>query len=120
MSGLLYVGDDFGIDANDLMQALANFFLQSGFNNPYMQFSEWDSQTLEDLKRAIQEALESGQLRLSRGRVDVFAIASEVVREARGLAVGKELDVRIIGEPTFAQLGGPRGRGLAGARIDQI
>jgi len=57
-----YTGEDFGIDANDLMQALANFFLQSGFNNPYMQFSEWDSQTLEDLKRAIQEALESGQL----------------------------------------------------------
>jgi len=57
-----YTGDDFGIDANDLMQALANFFLQSGFNNPYMQFSEWNSQTLEDLKRAIQEALENGQL----------------------------------------------------------
>src|ERR1700723_2825786 len=57
-----YNGDDFGIDADDLMQALADFFLQSGFNNPYMQFSEWNQQTLEDLKRAIQEALESGQL----------------------------------------------------------
>jgi len=57
-----YTGDDFGIDANDLMQALADFFLQSGFNNPYMQFSEWNQQNLEDLKRAIQEALESGQL----------------------------------------------------------
>jgi Ca-activated chloride channel homolog len=57
-----YNGDDFGIDANDLMQALADFFLQSGFNNPYMQFQEWNQQTLEDLKRAIQEALESGQL----------------------------------------------------------
>jgi Ca-activated chloride channel family protein len=57
-----YTGDDFGIDADDLMQALADFFLQSGFNNPYMQFREWDQQTLDDLKRAIQEALESGQL----------------------------------------------------------
>ena len=57
-----YTGDDFGIDAQDLMQALADFFLQSGFNNPYMQFSEWDQQTLEDLKRAIEQALESGQL----------------------------------------------------------
>ena len=27
-----------------------------------MQFQEWNQQTLEDLKRAIQEALESGQL----------------------------------------------------------
>src|SRR5580658_3472738 len=57
-----YNGDDFGIDANDLMQALADFFLQSGFNNPYMQFQEWNQQTMEDLKRAIQEALESGRL----------------------------------------------------------
>jgi Ca-activated chloride channel family protein len=57
-----YTGDDFGIDANDLMQALADFFLQSGFNNPWMQFQEWNQQTLEDLKRAIQEALENGQL----------------------------------------------------------
>src|SRR6266700_6143886 len=57
-----YNGDDFGIDAADLLQALADFFLQSGFNNPYMQFSEWNQQSLEDLKRAIQEALESGQL----------------------------------------------------------
>jgi Ca-activated chloride channel family protein len=57
-----YTGDDFGIDANDLMQALADFFLQSGFNNPYMQFSEWNQQSLEDLKRAIQDALEGGQM----------------------------------------------------------
>ena len=57
-----YNGDDFGIDASDLMQALADFFLQSGFNNPYMQFSEWNQQSLEELKDAIQKALESGQL----------------------------------------------------------
>src|SRR5271165_796314 len=57
-----YNGDDLGIDAQDLMQALANFFLESGFNSPYMQFSEWNENNLEDLKRAIQEAMESGQL----------------------------------------------------------
>src|SRR6202050_796663 len=57
-----YNGDDFGIDPTDLMQALADFFLQSGFNNPYMQFSEWNQQSLEELKEAIQKALESGQL----------------------------------------------------------
>jgi Ca-activated chloride channel homolog len=57
-----YTGDDFGIDANDLMQALSDFFLQSGFNNPYMQFQEWNQQSLDDLKQAIQDALENGQL----------------------------------------------------------
>jgi Ca-activated chloride channel family protein len=62
-----YNGDDFGIDAQDLMDALANFFLESGFSNPgstnqRMQFSEFDQRSLEDLKRAIQEALERGEL----------------------------------------------------------
>ena len=57
-----YTGEDFGIDAQDLMNALADFFLESGFNTQYMQFSEWNQQTIEDLKRAIQQALENGQL----------------------------------------------------------
>jgi Ca-activated chloride channel family protein len=57
-----YTGDDFGIDAQDLMDALANFFLESGFNSPWMQFSEWNDRDLEELKRAIQEALERGEL----------------------------------------------------------
>src|SRR5579884_3372158 len=44
------------------MQALADFFLQSGFNSPYTQFTEWNQHTLEDLKRAIQQALENGDV----------------------------------------------------------
>jgi len=54
-----YTGDDFGIDAQDLMQALADFFLNSGFNSPY---SDWNPNTLEALKQAIRELLESGRL----------------------------------------------------------
>ncbi len=57
-----YNGEDFGIDAQDLLQALSDFFLQSGFDSPYSQFMEMDGQTLENLKQAIQRALESGDL----------------------------------------------------------
>jgi Ca-activated chloride channel family protein len=57
-----YTGEDLGIDAEDLMNALADFFLESGFNDPYMRVTEWNHSTLEDLKRAIQQALESGDL----------------------------------------------------------
>ena len=56
-----YTGEDFGVDASDLLQALSDFLLQSGFNNPY-QPGEWDEHTLENLKEAIQKALESGKL----------------------------------------------------------
>jgi Ca-activated chloride channel family protein len=51
-----------GIGAEDLLQALSDFLLESGFNTQYMPFSEWNQHTLEDLKKAIQQALENGQL----------------------------------------------------------
>jgi Ca-activated chloride channel family protein len=57
-----YTGEDLGIDSQDLLQALSDFLLQSGFNSQYMQFSEWDENSLEKLKQAIQQALEAGQL----------------------------------------------------------
>src|SRR5689334_2683110 len=57
-----YTGEDFGIDANDLLQALSDFLLESGFNTQYMPFSEWNQHTLEDLKQALQKALEEGKL----------------------------------------------------------
>ena len=57
-----YTGEDFGLSAEDLMKALADFFLESGFNNPYMQFSEFNQHSLEDLKRAIERALQNGEM----------------------------------------------------------
>src|SRR5215831_9629407 len=57
-----YTGEDLGIGAEDLLQALSDFLLESGFNTQYMPFSEWNQHTLEDLKNAIQQALEQGKL----------------------------------------------------------
>jgi Ca-activated chloride channel homolog len=57
-----YTGEDMGIGAEDLLQALSDFLLESGFNSQYTAFSEWNQRTLEDLKKAIQQALEQGQL----------------------------------------------------------
>jgi Ca-activated chloride channel family protein len=57
-----YTGEDLGIDAEDLLKALADFLLGSGFNNPYMSFSELNEHTLEELKNAIQRALEQGNM----------------------------------------------------------
>ena len=55
-----YTGEDLGIEAEDLLKALADFLLESGFNSQYTPFSEWNQHTLEDLKQAIQQALEQG------------------------------------------------------------
>ncbi len=57
-----YTGDDLGITSEDLIKALSEFFLQSGFSNQYMQFNEMNQQSLEDLKEAIERALREGSL----------------------------------------------------------
>jgi Ca-activated chloride channel family protein len=56
-----FTGDDFGLSSEDLLKALSDFFLESGFQNQYMGFSEWNQHTLEDLKNALQRALEQAR-----------------------------------------------------------
>jgi Ca-activated chloride channel family protein len=57
-----YTGEDLGIGAEDLLRALSDFFLESGFSQSPMQIGEWNQRTLEDLKRAIERALQDGRL----------------------------------------------------------
>jgi Ca-activated chloride channel family protein len=57
-----FTEDDLGIDAEDLLKALSDYFLQSGYHDPYMQFSEMNQQTLEQLKQAIERALQEGDM----------------------------------------------------------
>jgi len=57
-----FTGDDFGLSAEDLMKALADFFLESGFHNSHMQFGEWNQHSLDELKQAIEQALQRGEL----------------------------------------------------------
>ena len=58
-----YTGEDFGIDADDLLRKRCPISsCKAGSTAQYMQFNEWNQQTLEDLKNAIQKALEQGNL----------------------------------------------------------
>lgn len=58
-----YFPEDLGIDAEDLMKALADYLLSSGFGgDPYSQFQEYNEHTLEQLQDAIRRALERGEL----------------------------------------------------------
>ncbi len=64
-------------------------------------------------------ALESGQLRLSRARVDLATIVNEVVREARGLSIGKPVVVRVEGEEqVLARADGRRVRQILGNLVN--
>lgn len=65
---------------------------------------------LLDLINDILEfsAMESGQLKLSRSRVDLAALAWEVVREAAGLVGARPVAVRIEGEEGVLARADPR------------
>ncbi|HYO84304.1 MAG TPA: hypothetical protein VES20_23060 [Bryobacteraceae bacterium] len=52
-----YTGEDLGISAEDLMRALSDFFLQSGFEAQYMGFNEFDKHSMERLREAIEQSL---------------------------------------------------------------
>lgn len=51
------------VDLDDLMQALGDFLLDSGFQDPYSHFQELNGDhTMENLREAIRQALEEGEL----------------------------------------------------------
>jgi Ca-activated chloride channel family protein len=60
----------------DLLQALSEYLLDSGFQNPYMPFREAD-QTLDDLREALRQALESGDIFDQRTQEAIDALAEE-------------------------------------------
>jgi Ca-activated chloride channel family protein len=50
-----------GFDLEDLMQALSDFLLDSGFRDPFSPFSNLDD-SMESLREAIRQALDSGEI----------------------------------------------------------
>ena len=56
-----YVGDLADeMSLEDLLNALSDYLLESGFQSQYMYFQQMDEHTLDALRQAIQQALEAG------------------------------------------------------------
>src|SRR5579862_6773947 len=110
-----YTGDDFGLSAEDLMKALSDFFLQSGYQNQYMGFSEWNQHTLEDLKQALQRALEQGETfdqdQAQRIQQALQNMTPEQLDEMLNRLAQKLIDEGYISEQQPAQETGPGGVG---------
>ena len=49
------------IEMDDLLKALSDYLLDSGFRDPFLRFSELDH-TLDDLREALRQALEAGDM----------------------------------------------------------
>jgi Ca-activated chloride channel family protein len=113
-----YTGEDLEISAEELMKALADFFLESGFNDPYFQFSEFNQNTLEDLKRAIEQALMNGEMfdpeRAEQIRQQLENMSQEQLDKLLGTLVQKLIQEGFIN--TERQPGG-KGRGDAKVEV---
>jgi Ca-activated chloride channel homolog len=60
----------------DLLQALSEYLLDSGFQNPFMPFQDLDH-TLDDLREALRRALEAGELFDERTQQALDELAAE-------------------------------------------
>jgi len=65
----------------DLLQALSDFLLDSGYQDPYSNFMDIHDQTMENLREAIREALESGELFDEESQQKYDALSQDEVEE---------------------------------------
>jgi Ca-activated chloride channel homolog len=117
-----HTGDDLGIGAEDLVQALADYFLRSGFQSGYY-FTEFDEHTLEQLKQAIQRALESGEMfdraEAERVRQQIENMSPEDLDRLLDRLVQKLVEggyLNVDEDPN--EQGGPGGRGEGQTRFE--
>ncbi|MGA2148635.1 MAG: VWA domain-containing protein [Bryobacteraceae bacterium] len=109
-----YTGEDLDIGAEDLLKALADFLLQSGFNTQYSQFHEWNQNTLEELKEALRQALQEGRLfddsRLEQMMERLASMTPEQVEQLLDNLVQKMVDegqISMEEQPEPSTGGGP-------------
>jgi Ca-activated chloride channel family protein len=118
-----FTGDDFGLTSEDLLKALSDFFLESGFQNQYMGFSEWNQHTLEDLKNALQRALEQGEAfdpdQAQRIQEALSNMSAEQMDDLMNRLVQKLVDDGYINtDQQQANETGPGGTGNAESKVD--
>jgi uncharacterized protein with von Willebrand factor type A (vWA) domain len=107
----------FGLE--DLMQALSDFLLDSGFNDPYANFQEFSGdQTLEDLREAIRQALESGELFDEESQQKFDSLDAAQVDELIDQIVEKLQEQNFINAEQPQDGQGQQGDGDANARFE--
>ena len=93
-----FTGDlasSFGME--DLMQALSDFLLDSGFQDPMSRFQSLDGdQTMENLRDAIRQALDSGELFDEEAQEKYEALNEEQVEELIDQIIAKMQEQNFI------------------------
>src|SRR6201996_3172320 len=115
-----FTGDlasSFGLE--DLMQALSDFLLDSGFNDPMSRFQEFDGdQTMENLREAIRQALDSGELFDEEAQEKYEALSEDQVEELIDQIIQKMQEQNFINAEMPEQGQGEQGDGNGEARFE--
>jgi len=114
-----FTGDlssSFGLE--DLMQALSDFLLDSGFNDPYSEFQDFNDQTLDNLRDAIKQALESGELFDEEAQEKFDQLNADQVEELVDQIIQKMQEQNFINAEMPEQSQGEQGEGNSQARFE--
>jgi Ca-activated chloride channel family protein len=115
-----FTGDlssSFGFE--DLMQALSDFLLDSGFNDPMSRFQEFDGdQTMDNLREAIRQALDSGELFDDEAQEKYEALSEDQVEELIDQIIQKMQEQNFINAEMPEQGEGQQGDGNGEARFE--
>jgi Ca-activated chloride channel homolog len=115
-----FTGDlssSFGLE--DLMQALSDFLLDSGFNDPMSRFQEFNGdQTMENLREAIRQALDSGELFDEEAQEKYEALSADQVEELIDQIIQKMQEQNLINAEQPEEGQGQQGDGNGDARFE--
>jgi Ca-activated chloride channel family protein len=115
-----FTGDlssSFGLE--DLMQALSDFLLDSGFYDPMSRFQEFNGdQTMENLREAIRQALESGELFDEEAQEKFNQLDAQQVEELIDPIIEKMQEQNYINAEQPEEGQGQQGDGNADARFE--
>jgi Ca-activated chloride channel family protein len=116
-----FTGDlssSFGLE--DLMQALSDFLLDSGFYDPYnSRFQEFNGdQTMENLREAIRQALESGELFDEEAQEKFNQLDAQQVEELIDQIIEKMQEQNFINAQQPEEGQGEQGDGNGEARFE--
>jgi len=121
-----YEGDDWdSLDMESLLDRLADFLLQSGFNSDYYRFSEMDGErTMEALRQAILDALQDGSMFSDERLKEMLEKLQSMTPEQREQLADRLIErleqegyVSITDAPEQSQMQQQRGRGTSGPEV---
>ena len=112
------LASSFGLE--DLMQALSDFLLDSGFQDPMSRFQQFDGdQTLDNLRDAIRQALDSGELFDEEAQEKYETLSEDQVEELIDQIIQKMQEQNFINaQQPEEQSEGQGGNGNGEARFE--